>query len=549
MSARAVRLTKVDIDNALANAHLEIVYQPILSLPERTLLRHEAFVRWDHPGLGNLPPGAFISFFEAQGRIGELTRYVLGQALRGMTNSADGDEPSGLSINLSISDLCDPDLPGDILTLLAETGFPPSLLTLECPPFEVDVPSREQLAHFARLRDIGCALSVEVRARATESLKALSPFPFTEIKTGGAGVLRQARQGRGGPGMAALAELIAFARERDVRIIAVGVEGEDAVDALETLGFDGAQGNALGRPGALMSADEAADSDATDCVAEEDAAPTETGDGPKGDTNISPTDEPLDLSDAEVTNNSAAKARKARLIAAKQAALRRFHAAREATKSAMAKDAARKNAAQERAAAIQAANAARQLQDRLEQNFGAARYATVAEADTANDAVCANDRGICVAGGFAGGIRLDGYAATGTDGDAGVSTAGAVASPLKPTLAPTPPPKPSSISEILNALPTEIFIRQQADSELVSAVLDAPTPTAATAADALDAIVATSPVVEETPEAEAAADAKADLAPPYARHTGYPDWMPRALTRKYRITHFWPRSWKQDRAA
>ena len=81
MGAQAVRLTNVDIDNALKNKHFEVVFQPLFNLEDGSLLRFEAFVRWVHPGLGVLPPGAFVSFFENQGRMKELTRYVINAAL------------------------------------------------------------------------------------------------------------------------------------------------------------------------------------------------------------------------------------------------------------------------------------------------------------------------------------------------------------------------------------------------------------------------------------------------------------------------------------
>ena len=183
MSARAVRLTKVDIDNALSNSHLETVFQPILHLKSGAILRHEVFVRWDHPGLGNLPPGAFISFFEGQGRIGELTRYVLRHAINAYNRWEDPQ--GGLSINLSLSDLRDQALPGDIERLLTEAQFAPDALTLECPPFPPEIPVEHQLALYGKLAAVGCPLSLEVRTRSIETLKMLDPFPFAEIKTGG----------------------------------------------------------------------------------------------------------------------------------------------------------------------------------------------------------------------------------------------------------------------------------------------------------------------------------------------------------------------------
>ena len=81
MGAQAVRLSNVDINNALENKDFEVLFQPIFDLGNGALACMETFVRWRHPSLGVLPPGAFISFFESQGRMGELTRYVLDNAI------------------------------------------------------------------------------------------------------------------------------------------------------------------------------------------------------------------------------------------------------------------------------------------------------------------------------------------------------------------------------------------------------------------------------------------------------------------------------------
>src|SRR5690606_12606029 len=96
------------------------------------LARVETFVRWRHPSLGVLPPGAFISFFESQGRMSELTRYVLAQALAEY-RAWRGPSAPGFSINLALSDLTDEAFSSHFAVLLRDSGFPADLITLECP--------------------------------------------------------------------------------------------------------------------------------------------------------------------------------------------------------------------------------------------------------------------------------------------------------------------------------------------------------------------------------------------------------------------------------
>lgn len=249
MGAQAVRLSNIDIDNALKNKEFEVIFQPIFDLGNGALARVEAFVRWRHPSLGVLPPGAFISFFESQGRMSELTRYVLNQAL---TRYLDWRGPSapGFSVNLALSDLSDEAFASHFSVLLRDRGFPADLITLECPMPPVTMPIEAAAEHFSRLASSGARLAIEVRGRANDFLRSIDPFPFDEIKTGGAAILRFARTVRG-PGLSAISELIEIANNANAAITAVGVEDQASLAALRSLGFAAAQGNHLGRVGSL----------------------------------------------------------------------------------------------------------------------------------------------------------------------------------------------------------------------------------------------------------------------------------------------------------
>ncbi len=249
MGAQAVRLSNVDIDNALKDKDFEVLFQPIFDLGNGALARVETFIRWRHPSLGVLPPGAFISFFETQGRMSELTRYVLAMALSEY-KAWRGPHAPGFSINLAISDLSDESFPSHFTVLLRESGFPAELVTLECPMPPVDADIETTARQLQRLSETGARLAIEVRGRANDFLKTVRPFPFAEIKTGGAAILRFARTVRG-PGLSAISELLELAADQNAAITAVGVEDQASLAALRGLGFAAAQGNHLARVGAL----------------------------------------------------------------------------------------------------------------------------------------------------------------------------------------------------------------------------------------------------------------------------------------------------------
>lgn len=249
MGAQAVRLSNVDINNALKNRDFETLFQPIFDLSNGALARVETFVRWRHASLGVLPPGAFISFFESQGRMSELTRYVLNEALT-QYKEWRGPYAPGFSINLALSDLNDEAFVTHFNVLLREHEFPAELITLECPmpPVDQDLPTVNR--NFERLSQTGARLAIEVRGRTNDLLSKIDPFPFDEIKTGGTAILRFARTVRG-PGLTAISELLELANEQNAAITAVGVEDQASLAALRSLGFAAAQGNHLGKVGAI----------------------------------------------------------------------------------------------------------------------------------------------------------------------------------------------------------------------------------------------------------------------------------------------------------
>ena len=235
MGAHAVRLSNIDIDNALKNKDFEVLFQPIFDLGNGGLARMETFVRWRHASLGVLPPGAFISFFETQGRMSELSRYVFDESLRQYMEWRGASAP-GFSINLALSDLSDEAFTGHFTVALREAGFPAELITLECPMPPVTMDNAAASRHFQRLSETGA--------------RTVDPFPLAEIKTGGAAILRFARTVRG-PGLSAISELLELANKNNAAITAVGVEDQASLSALKGLGFAAAQGNHLGRVGDL----------------------------------------------------------------------------------------------------------------------------------------------------------------------------------------------------------------------------------------------------------------------------------------------------------
>ena len=62
-----------DIRHALISDEIVVHYQPIVDLDDLSVTGAEGLVRWQHPKMGLIPPGAFVQTVEQTGLIGPLT--------------------------------------------------------------------------------------------------------------------------------------------------------------------------------------------------------------------------------------------------------------------------------------------------------------------------------------------------------------------------------------------------------------------------------------------------------------------------------------------
>src|SRR5207248_10105444 len=107
---RAIERLELEIAlrHAIENGELEVHYQPVFAIDGERIAGVEALVRWNHPELGQVLPGAFISLAEETGLIVALGRFVLTESLR---QARDWEHrypdapPMSVSVNLSTRQL------------------------------------------------------------------------------------------------------------------------------------------------------------------------------------------------------------------------------------------------------------------------------------------------------------------------------------------------------------------------------------------------------------------------------------------------------------
>jgi diguanylate cyclase (GGDEF)-like protein len=240
--------TENDLRRALQRDELELHYQPIVSIPEGTVVVLEALLRWRHPERGLLPPAAFIPVAEESRLIVPIGRWVLEQACREAARWQQRDPdapPVGVAVNLSPRQLGSPDLLGDIKGALGASGIEASTLRLELTENTLLEDTEAVEASLESLRALGTRLVLDDFGIGFSSLGYLKRLPLSAIKLDRSFVEHLTRDSDD----AAIVQAVSHMAEAlGINVVAEGVETEDQLRAVEELGCGYAQGYFFARP-------------------------------------------------------------------------------------------------------------------------------------------------------------------------------------------------------------------------------------------------------------------------------------------------------------
>jgi EAL domain-containing protein (putative c-di-GMP-specific phosphodiesterase class I) len=225
-----------------------VYYQPIVDVADRSLYGFEALVRWDHPTRGFLGPGQFIPIAEEAGHMSRLGEFVLREACAQAAvwnHISPAAKKVKMSVNLAEQQLVDTGLPRRIADILAWAGMKPEQLVLEITE-DVIVDHLDGLDSLRQIRALGVELSIDDFGTGQSSLGYVKQFDMvTNLKID----KRFVRDMRSGDADRAIIEaVVAMASALDMRVVAEGVEFEDQLEELKSLGVGLMQGYLFNTP-------------------------------------------------------------------------------------------------------------------------------------------------------------------------------------------------------------------------------------------------------------------------------------------------------------
>ena len=221
-------------------------YQPQISTTTGRVTGVEALVRWQHPEMGLLLPGKFISIAEDTGLILPLGEWVILRACRQLRQWQDqGMLDVQMSVNLSARQFRQKTLTTAVVALLNEAGIDPSALELEITEsLAMDNP-QENAKTLVSLQNIGVTLAIDDFGTGHSSLGYLRNFPLNRLKLDRSFIMNL---GTDTNDAIIVAAAINLSHDLGMQVVAEGVETHTQVEYLLRFKCDTIQGYHFSKP-------------------------------------------------------------------------------------------------------------------------------------------------------------------------------------------------------------------------------------------------------------------------------------------------------------
>ncbi len=232
---------RVAVDEGELVAH----FQPIVRLPETSISRCEALIRWQHPRRGLLYPAEFLAVAEETGLIVRMGEWILTEACRQARSWRQAAYEVAVTVNVSTRQLDQPDFADVVRRILDDTGLPPAALCLEITETEIMRHTSRVVPRLEQLRRTGVKIAMDDFGTGYSSLGYLRTLPLDIIKIDKSfvhGIIDDPQD------RAIVAGIVGLGKQTNRAVIAEGVETEALHRELVGLGCDLAQGFLYDRP-------------------------------------------------------------------------------------------------------------------------------------------------------------------------------------------------------------------------------------------------------------------------------------------------------------
>ena len=240
---------RVETEKALAEAvqrgHLELLYQPQLSLVTGELAGAEALLRWNHPRDGLRLPGTFIKTAEKTGVIAEIGEWVMAESASALASWRRLGFDQRLAFNVSARQFDRPDFFLRLRAVFADADVPLTAVEIELTETAATRAGDSVLEEIAALRDEGARITIDDFGTGYSNLARLRAMPLDRVKLDQSLIADIESCDKARVIVQAVVQLI---KGVGCEIIAEAVETSGQADILRTMGCDVVQGHVFAKP-------------------------------------------------------------------------------------------------------------------------------------------------------------------------------------------------------------------------------------------------------------------------------------------------------------
>lgn len=232
--------------HALERNELRLEYQPLISRRGH-LMAAEALLRWTSDALGPVSPAEFIPIAEDTGLISDIGNFVIRTACRdGSFWRNQGFQDLRVAVNVSSLQLKNPDFAKTVENVLAETKYPASCLEIEVTETALMEKLDAVIDQVTTLRSAGVRFAIDDFGTGYSSLSQLRNLPVHSVKIDRSFIKTLEPQAAGS--IMLVRGIVGLAHSLQLEVVAEGVETQEQLSILRTLGCDINQGFLLHRP-------------------------------------------------------------------------------------------------------------------------------------------------------------------------------------------------------------------------------------------------------------------------------------------------------------
>ncbi|POA22515.1 two-component system response regulator [Pseudomonas sp. FW300-N1A1] len=249
--ARTRLMLEESVRTAIENKDFSLVYQPQVSIVDGRVRGFEALLRWQHPSVGDVPPGLFLPLLEEARLISRLGSWIYHRSTRQRKawDNLFADDVV-IAVSLSSTQFGMPGLATELRQVLARHQLQPGQMEVEITEEALMQNLDESHKQLRLLRHLGVRVALDDFGAGACSLAHLRDLALDTLKLDRHLIARILDS----PRDAALAQsVIGLCKQFGMLVIAEGVETVAQYQWLEANGCQYVQGFLVARP--LMAED------------------------------------------------------------------------------------------------------------------------------------------------------------------------------------------------------------------------------------------------------------------------------------------------------